>query len=716
MENKKIIIALAGNPNTGKTTIFNALTGLHHKVGNYPGVTVEKKVGERRYKDYEIIIYDLPGIYSLTAYSIDEMVARDFIINEKPDIIVNVLDSNNIERNLYLCMQFQELNIPIVGALNLTDEAERKGIIIDEKKLSDILRIPLVKTVGVKNIGLENLLDKVIEVVEQGSTHFNASYGAELEIEIKDIIKILENDKEFIEKYPIRWFAIKLLEKDKKAFEILESHKNKDKLKIMLNDKIKKIERHFGRDAEIVVTEQRYAYIHGAVLESVSRKPIFQSDITETIDKIVLNKILSLPIFIFIMWAIFQLTFKVGEYPIQWLESFFNWFGRIIGSLLPEGLLNSLLVDGIIAGVGGVFSFVPLIVILFLFISILEDTGYMSRIAFIMDKILHIFGLHGQSFLPMILGFGCSVPAVMAARTLKSAKDRIITILIIPFMSCGAKLPVHILLAGAFFPNSQANAVIAIYVIGVILALGSAYIFRKTILRGEATAFVMELPPYRIPTLRGILFHMWEKTYQYIKKAGTIILAASILIWAITTFPQIKYNEKEYEKIAEEYKIKIRADNSINSSEKINELTAQHIDIVKKQKALEYSIAGRIGKLIEPIVRPIGFDWKIGISAVTGFAAKEIVVSTLGILYKVGAEEGEESESLRTALRNDKIFNKLVAFVLMLFTLIIAPCVAAQAAIKAEIGWKWLGLFVGYSTIIAWLVCFAVYQFGNLII
>ncbi|HPP88244.1 MAG TPA: ferrous iron transport protein B, partial [bacterium] len=457
MENKKIIIALAGNPNTGKTTIFNALTGLHHKVGNYPGVTVEKKVGERRYKDYEIIIYDLPGIYSLTAYSIDEMVARDFIINEKPDIIVNVLDSNNIERNLYLCMQFQELNIPIVGALNLTDEAERKGIIIDEKKLSDILRIPLVKTVGVKNIGLENLLDKVIEVVEQGSTHFNASYGAELEIEIKDIIKILENDKEFIEKYPIRWFAIKLLEKDKKAFEILESHKNKDKLKIMLNDKIKKIERHFGRDAEIVVTEQRYAYIHGAVLESVSRKPIFQSDITETIDKIVLNKILSLPIFIFIMWAIFQLTFKVGEYPIQWLESFFNWFGRIIGSLLPEGLLNSLLVDGIIAGVGGVFSFVPLIVILFLFISILEDTGYMSRIAFIMDKILHIFGLHGQSFLPMILGFGCSVPAVMAARTLKSAKDRIITILIIPFMSCGAKLPVHILLAGAFFPNSQAN-------------------------------------------------------------------------------------------------------------------------------------------------------------------------------------------------------------------------------------------------------------------
>ena len=757
MEMKKITVALAGNPNTGKTTIFNGLTGLRHKVGNYPGVTVEKKVGTRKYKNYEFTIYDLPGTYSLTAYSIDEVVARDFILNEKPDVVVDVLDSGNIERNLYLCMQFQELNAPIVCALNLIDEAEARGIVIDEIKLSKILRIPMVKTVGVKNEGLENLLERIIDVVENSNPQFCPSYGRELESDVSEITEALKLDADFISKYPACWFAIKLLEKDKRAIELIESHKHKETVKLKTSEKINRIEKHFGRDSEIVISEQRYGYIRGATAEAITRKPVLETDMTEKIDAVVLNKALSLPIFIFIIWAIFQLTFTIGEYPMGWLEIFFGWTSELAGSLMADGLLKSLVVDGIIAGVGGVFSFVPLIVLLFLFISILEDTGYMSRIAFIMDKVLHIFGLHGQSFLPMILGFGCSVPAVMAARTLKSPKDRIITILITPFMSCGAKLPVHILLAGAFFAHNAGNIVISIYIIGIILALISSLIFRKTILKGESTPFVMELPPYRMPTLRGIFFHVWEKTFQYIKKAGTIILAASVLIWAITTFPKLNTDTISYDKSIEEFKNQvdinslkteiedlkngktaiaeiedaeeqnkmselkeqlIKNEKTIDTAvnDKVNELTEVYLETLKKEDELEHSIAGRIGKIIEPFVKPIGFDWKIGVSAVTGFAAKEVVVSTLGILYKVGTEENEESEGLRESLRKDKAFNPIVAYVLMLFTLIIAPCFAALAVIKAEIGWKWLGFAIAYSTTGAWIVCFAVYQIGSLVV
>ncbi|HPG30025.1 MAG TPA: ferrous iron transport protein B [bacterium] len=702
-------------------------------------------------------MYDLPGTYSLTAYSIDEVVTRDFIINEKPDVVVDVLDSGNLERNLYLCMQFQELNVPIVCALNLSDEAEARGVVIDEVKLSKILRIQMVKTVGVKSEGLENLLERIIDTVENSNTQFCPSYGGELETDISEITKALNSDADFVSKYPACWFAIKLLEKDKRAIELIENHAQKEIVKFKTSEKIKRIEKHFGRDSEIVISEQRYGYIRGATAEAITRKPVLEIDMTEKIDAVVLNKVLSLPIFIFIIWAIFQLTFAIGEYPMGWLETIFGWTSELAGSLMADGLLKSLVVDGIIAGVGGVFSFVPLIVLLFLFISILEDTGYMSRIAFIMDKVLHLFGLHGQSFLPMILGFGCSVPAVMASRALKSAKDRIITVLITPFMSCGAKLPVHILLAGAFFAHNAGNIVISIYIIGIMLALISSLIFRKTILKGDSTPFVMELPPYRMPTLRGIFFHVWEKTFQYIKKAGTIILAASVLIWAVTTFPKLNTDTISYDNLKEEFKKRvdinsiksemealksgktvisnieepeekkslselkeqlIKGEKTIESAvnEKIEELTEARIETLKQEAALEYSIAGRIGKIIEPLVRPIGFDWKIGVSAVTGFAAKEVVVSTLGILYKVGIDETEESEGLRESLRKDEAFNPLVAYVLMLFTLIIAPCFATLAVIKAEIGWKWLGFSILYSTLGAWAVCFVVYQIGSLFV
>jgi ferrous iron transport protein B len=515
---KTLRIALAGNPNSGKTTLFNALTGSHHKVGNYPGVTVEKREGIRSRNGRQYYFIDLPGIYSLTAYSIDEVVARDFILEEKPDIIVDVLDSTNLERNLYLCLQFQELGIPVIGALNMSDEADAKGIRIDEKNLSGALGIPLVKTVGPRGIGIEELLDCIDKtesrIKEKPDAAFSQKiidYGEELESKLETLEKLITADALFAAKYPARWLAVKLLEKDANAFQRLQAHTGGAQIAAQAKEAGVWIDRHFGRDSEIVVTEQRYGYIRGAVRESVqiSKKPDFS--FTEKIDRVIMNRFLALPIFIFVLWSVFRITFFIGAYPMAWLENLFGFLSGVLLNVMPEGVLRSLVVDGIIGGVGGVFSFVPLIVILFFLLSILEDVGYMSRAAFATDKLLHTFGLHGQSIFPMMLGFGCSVPAIMASRTLKSRRDRIITVLITPMMSCGAKLPVHMLLAAAFFPKNAANMVILIYGAGVLLSLLSALLLKATVLAGDPTPFVMELPPYRAPTLRGILWHVWEK-------------------------------------------------------------------------------------------------------------------------------------------------------------------------------------------------------------
>jgi ferrous iron transport protein B len=475
-----------------------------------------------------------------------------------------------------------------------------------------------------------------------------------------------------------------------------------------------------GRDAEIVVSEQRYAYIHGAASQTVQRREARQT-VTELVDKILINRVLGVPIFLGLLWLIFELTFTIGAYPQAWLEAFFAWAGEGLRAVLPEGMLQSLLVDGIIGGVGGVFSFVPLVVILFTFISILEDTGYMARAAFIMDKFLHLFGLHGQSFMPMMLGFGCSVPAIMGARTLKSPKDRIITIMVIPFMSCGAKLPVYVLLAGAFFPAYAGTVVFSVYIVGVSLALLSALLLRHTVLKGPNTPFVLELPPYRLPTIKGIGLHVLDKAWQYLKKAGTVIMLASILIWAITSFPQLPPEPQQVvvEQLLDEQGMEAPS-MMVASPEALvvfdEDASDDAMDGTQADSAaLEYSIAGRIGKFIEPVFRPMGFDWKIAIATVTGFAAKEIVVSTLGILYQVGGEEDAESQPLREALQQDPIFNPLVAYVLMLFTLILAPCFATQATIKAELGWKWLGFYLGFSVLVAWVVSTGVYQIGRLL-
>ena len=690
MNTKHIRIGLVGNPNTGKTTIFNALTGAHQKTGNYAGVTVEKKEGYIRHNGIDYTIVDLPGIYSLTAYSADEVVTRDFVLHDKPDIIIDVLDSTSIERNLYLCLQFQELGLPVIGALNITDQAETLGIRIDDVKLGMLLDIPMVRTVGIRGEGVTGLLDAAERTIaESAKPRRTVSYGAELDAEINALTKVITEYTELSHKVHPRWLAIKLLEKDSQAHARLMMYPGYAAIEKAAREGTQRIARHFGIDAEIVVSEQRYAYIHGAVAESVRRVKHDSISMTERVDAVLLNRFLGLPLFLLILWSIFQITFGLGHYPVNWLNAGFSWLSATITSHMPDTLLRSMLVDGIIGGLSGVLSFVPLIALLFACISFLEDTGYMARAAFIMDRFLHIFGLHGQSFLPMMVGFGCSVPAIMASRTLKNERDRIITILVTPFMSCGAKLPVYALLAGTFFSQRAGNMVLLMYCTGIALALLSSLLFRKTILRGDMSPFVMELPPYRMPTLAGLWWHVRDKTQQYIRKAGTVLLAASILIWVLVTFPR-----------------PTPADIAAHT----NQTAIQSTDY--KRITLEHSIAGRLGKVVEPLVKPMGFDWKIAISAITGFAAKEAVVSTLGVLYTTGSNT---AQSLSQELRADRTFNPLVAFVLMLFTLIAPPCIAALSTLRAEAGNKWLGFSFVYSICMAWLLCTAVYQTGRML-
>ena len=704
MTGRRVVIAVAGNPNCGKTTIFNAITGAHHKVGNYPGVTVEKREGHRKHKGVDIKLVDLPGTYSLSAYSLDEMVARDFLLDERPDVVIDVMDSGNLERHLYLCMQFRELGVPVVGALNMADEAEAAGVSVDADRLSSILGMPLVRTVGPRGEGVDALLDAALTAADGGGLNpeRRMDYGPELEARLEPLVKAIEADPGFAERFPPRWLAVKLIEKDADAMERLAGHSGEKDIRDMAAASVAWVEKHFGKDSEIVVSEQRYAYVHGAARESVRRVPRSRETVTENIDKVLMNRYLGLPIFGLVMWGLFELTFALGSYPVAWLESGFAWLGQAAGSILPDGRFASLVVDGIIGGVGGVLSFVPLIIILFFFLSILEDVGYMARAAFITDKFLHAFGLHGQSFLPLILGFGCSVPAIMATRTLKSPRDRIVTAMAIPFMSCGAKLPVYVLLAGAFFPQRPGGAVMAIYGVGVLLALGSAFLWRRTILRGDSAPFVMELPPYRAPTLRGLLWHVGEKTLQYAQKAGTVILAASILIWALTAFPELPDDAARDAAWAASYSAAEPAAGP--------EAVAAAVESQRAKAGLEFSMAGRLGKAIEPLVRPLGLDWRSGVAVVTGFAAKEVVVSTLGVMY--AASESGEGQSLTEALRADPNFTPLTALVLMLFILTIPPCFAALGALKAELGWKWLGFAVAYMLVVGWVLSFGLRMFG----
>ena len=706
----KIVVALAGNPNSGKTTIFNSLTGARQHVGNYPGVTVERKEGRRRYGDHEIVFVDLPGTYSLTAYSAEELVARNFIIDEKPDVVVDIIDSSNLERNLYLAVQLMETGVPLVLAFNMSDEARARGHEFDLEKFSLFFNAPVVRTVGHRGEGIDELIGQIINVAsnrkDPGDAHY-VNYGDEVEEEIEKIMFLLKEDLPLAEKYGERWLAVKLLENDWDVLEKVSSNAVNEQL----SKSVSHIEGILGEHPETIIAGRRYGFISGACQEAVHSTVEVLHTISDRIDAVITNRALGIPVFLGLMYLVFYLTFTLGDPPMGWIESFFGWLGENVGALWPEGsesLLRSLLVDGIIGGVGGVVIFLPNILLLFFAIAILEDSGYMARAAFIMDRLMHKIGLHGKSFIPMLIGFGCSVPAIMATRMLENRRDRLVTMLVVPLMSCGARLPIYALIIPAFFPQAWSAPMLwIIYVIGILLAVVSAKVLRSTIFKGESVPFVMELPPYRMPTFRGVITHMWQRGWLYLKKAGTVILGISIILWALTTFPGLPENEaSRFEK--EKQAVEATKAGKEEQSEKIAEIENR-----MSEESLRYSIAGTIGRGLEPVLRPMGFDWKIGTALIGAFAAKEVFVAQMGIVYSVG-EADEGSSALRDKLRAN--YTPLVAFCIMLFCLISAPCMATIAVTRRESNsWKWALFQLGGLTVMAWVLTVIVFQAGRLL-
>jgi len=688
---KKITVALAGNPNSGKTCIFNMLTGAHQHVGNYPGVTVEKKEGLCKYKGYEIAVVDLPGTYSLTAYSIEELVARNFIIEEHPDVVVDIVDASNIERNLYLATQLIEMDVPLVLAFNMSDIAKQKGLLFDIEQLSKLLEATIVPTVGNKGKGKVELLDAIVETAQQGEierTH-KVSYGEEIEKELAGIETLIASEEhQLAEKYGRRWLAVKLLEQDVDVTAKVRSHE----VLGTVTASAKHLKTIFGDEPEILIADRRYGFISGACEETIKSTVELRHTRSDIADKVILNRVLGLPIFLLLMYLVFKLTFWIGDPLMGWTEGFFEWLGIAITSLWPEGVespVKSLLVDGIIGGVGGVIVFLPNILLLFLAIAILEDSGYMARAAFIMDRIMHKIGLHGKSFIPMLIGFGCSIPAIMATRVLENRRNRLTTIMVVPLMSCGARLPIYALIIPAFFaPRWHGLMLWLIYMIGIVLAIICAKLLRITVFKGETTPFIMELPPYRMPTLKAVFIHMWQRGWLFLKKAGTIILAISIILWAATSYP----------KPSEEYLAGLSEEQA-------------------QETKLTHSVAGKIGKGLEPIIKPLGFDWRIGIALVGGLGAKEVFVAQMGIIYSLGEVETEEGSS--TAALRDKLrarYSPLVGFCVMLFTLISAPCIATLAICKRETGsWGWALFQFSGLTALAYIITLIVYQLGTLL-
>nr|WP_320146870.1 ferrous iron transport protein B [uncultured Anaeromusa sp.] len=786
MFEERLTIALAGNPNAGKTTVFNALTGARQHVGNYPGVTVEKKEGYCRIGAREAVLVDLPGTYSLTAYSLEEVVARNFIVQDKPDVVIDVADAANLERHLYLTLQLLELERPLVLALNMADMAEKQGLVYDLHALAAQLGVPVIPTVGRQEKGMDELLVAVEKMAGEPTARIRIDYGEQVEHVLGVLgTKLADLDSPF----PARWLAVKLLERDDDVEAqlrllaggeevVLEAERQRRELQIALNEEV-----------DIYIAGRRYRKA-GEIYESCLTQDRRETrTISDRIDSIVTHRVLGLPIFFALMWLLFNLVFTLGAVPKDMLDAGVKLLGETVGMALPEGNLRSLLVDGMIGGVGSVVSFLPDILLLFFAIALLEDSGYMARAAFVMDRVMRGFGLHGKSFIPMLLGFGCNVSAVMAARTLENEKDRYITILVSPLMSCSARLPVYTLLIGAFFTEDMAGTVLfGIYILGIALAIGMAFLFRKTLFPGDTEPFVMEMPPYHLPTLRSVLTHMWERSLIYLRKAGTIILAASILVWFGVNYPQnedvnSKYEalqsaletryeeqlqmqvleplgitaveeneelnalveelataeeadetEKEVAKAEDETAVVAVEDDSKEktpetfSKEQMSSFAAQYVVLKKeaeeeksklnKEKATELlaqSYAGSLGRTIEPIIKPLGFDWKIGVGLFSAFAAKEVMVSTLATIYSVEASD-EEMAPLQEVLAADPSFSPLIAISLMVFCLIYSPCLATVAVIKREMNsWKWAGFSVAYSMTLAWLMAFIVYQGGLLL-
>lgn len=724
-ERKHVIrVALVGNPNCGKTSLFNIASGSHEHVGNYSGVTVDAKEGRFEYKGYKFVLVDLPGTYSLSAYSPEELYVRKNLIDNVPDVVINVVDASNIERNLYLTAQVIDMNLKVVMALNMYDELKDKGDELDIKQLGYLLGMPVCPTVSREGTGIPELFDTVIKIYTQSdpklARHIHINHGAELEKSIDRIKILLQKNQSLRDKYSTRYLAIKYLEDDKDIEKIIDTLPNRDEIISARVIEEQRIIDLLHTNTESAIVDAKYAFIQGALAETYKphQDATPRKTVTDKIDAIVTNKWMAFPIFIAVLYLIFQTTFAVGDYPMQWIDWFVGKFGDFVATFMADGWLKDLVVDGIISGVGSVLVFLPNILILYFFISLMEDSGYMSRAAFIVDKLMHKIGLHGKSFIPMVMGFGCNVPAIMATRAIESRKSRMITIAIIPFMSCAGRLPIFVLLAGAFFPHNAALVLLGIYLLGIVLAILSAIVLSKFV-KDDDLPFVMELPPYRIPTAKAIWRHTWEKGQQYLQKMATTILICSVIIWFLGYFPKNKElmaTQEEYATLAQTPAGRLSAnadDVDVNAATATKKELMTRIDSLYAYQQ-ENSYIGQLGRMVSPALDPLGFNWKMDVGLLTGIAAKELVVSTLGVMYSEGAKVSEghdmsEDTQLQSALVNDVTPAAALSF--MVFILLYFPCVATFVAIKNETGkWRWSVACCAYTMAVAWIMSFIVYR------
>ncbi len=724
-ERKHVIrVALVGNPNCGKTSLFNIASGSHEHVGNYSGVTVDAKEGRFEYKGYKFVLVDLPGTYSLSAYSPEELYVRKNLIDNVPDVVINVVDASNIERNLYLTAQVIDMNLRVVMALNMYDEFKDKGDELDIKQLGYLLGMPVCPTVSRDGTGIPELFDTVIKIYTQSdpklARHIHINHGAELEKSIDRIKLLLQKNQSLRDKYSTRYLAIKYLEDDKDIEKIIDALPNRDEIISARVIEEQRIIDLLHTNTESAIVDAKYAFIQGALAETYRphQDTTPRKTVTDKIDAIVTNKWMAFPIFIAVLYLIFQTTFAVGDYPMQWIDWFVGKFGEFVAMFMADGWLKDLVVDGIISGVGSVLVFLPNILILYFFISLMEDSGYMSRAAFIVDKLMHKIGLHGKSFIPMVMGFGCNVPAIMATRAIESRKSRMITIAIIPFMSCAGRLPIFVLLAGAFFPHNAALVLLGIYLLGIVLAILSAIVLSKFV-KDDDLPFVMELPPYRIPTAKAIWRHTWEKGKQYLQKMATTILVCSVIIWFLGYFPKNKElmaAQEEYATLAQTPAGRLSAnadDVDVNAATATKKELMTRIDSLYAYQQ-ENSYIGQLGRMVSPALDPLGFNWKMDVGLLTGIAAKELVVSTLGVMYSEGAKVSEghdmsEDTQLQSALVNDVTPAAALSF--MVFILLYFPCVATFVAIKNETGkWRWAVACCAYTMAVAWIMSFIVYR------
>lgn len=728
---KKVInVALVGNPNCGKTTIFNFASHSREKVGNYGGITVDAKEARFVHSGYTFNIVDLPGTYSITSYTPEELFVRDHLVNELPDVVLNVIDTSNLERNLYLTTQLIDMDIKVVIALNMWDEFLETGDTFDYSGLAKMIGIPMVPTVGSKGKGIEKLFDKIISVYNDNESiirHIHINYGTTIEQSIKKLQELIsiDDNKELTNKVSPRYLAIKLLEQDEEELNRINICTNYEHIKSESLIESDNIARLRNENVETIITDAKYGFIEGALKESLKKAPKHNKiSRSRIIDNIVTSRILSYPIFLFAIWITFQTTFILGDYPMQWIELLVKYLGTLFSAILPDGMIKDMLIDGILGGVGGVIVFLPNILILFFFITLMEASGYMARVAFIVDKLMHKVGLHGKSFVPMLMGFGCNVPAIMATRTIENKSDRIVTMLITPLMSCSARYPVYILMINAFFVNYRGSVLFGIYFVGIILAGLVAWGMKKSLFKVETVPFVMELPPYRKPQLKAVLKQTWFKGEQYLRKMGTIILVASIIVWALGYFPRNNEISTKYDNQITNIKSKITEQNNQGINDKLND-SINKLNAAKLSEKQENSYIGKLGKFIEPVIQPLGFDWKMGIGIIAGSAAKEIVISTLGVLYQSGSDV-EDTQLLITKIKaqiyesgprkGKHVFTPLVAISFMLFILIYFPCIAVVAAIKNESGnWKWSLFLTVYTTALAYAVSFITYQTGTLL-